>query len=566
MLTDLHIENVAVIQRAELRFGPGLNVLTGETGAGKSILIDALEAVLGGRTSRELVRTGAESCLITAVFDAAGTESWQAENGVEDEEGQLLLLRRITAEGKSLCRVNGAAVTAAQLRQLGTLLLDIHGQNDGRQLLDEKRHLEYLDRFGVPEAVRAAYAAAWDAFRETREEIRRLELDEAEKERLTQRLQETIEDLAKARLRPGEEAELSARRERLRNAGKLTEAMEGAYAALYAGEENALSLTEDAEGYLGRAAAWSGELAQAERDVAEAAALLRAAAETVRDLREEMQFSPEEYDALESRLAQLRKLEKRYGCADDAALADLLEKSRIRLEELSGAEDTLAELRRRLARRAADARAAAAALTKERQRAGKELAAGIEAQLRELCMPSVRFQVDIAPLEGEWGFGPQGADTVCFLMSANAGERPGRISRIASGGELSRIMLAMKNVFAEKDGVPSLVFDEIDTGVSGIAAQRVGEALAQLSRYKQVLCVTHLPQLAALADQHFRIEKAERDGRAYTSVTPLDREGRRREIARLQGGDHITKATLQAAEDQLAAGEAYKNKERGSGG
>ena len=298
MLTDLHIENVAVIQRAELRFGPGLNVLTGETGAGKSILIDALEAVLGGRTSRELVRTGAESCLITAVFDAAGTESWQAENGVEDEEGQLLLLRRITAEGKSLCRVNGAAVTAAQLRQLGTLLLDIHGQNDGRQLLDEKRHLEYLDRFGVPEAVRAAYAAAWDAFRETREEIRRLELDEAEKERLTQRLQETIEDLAKARLRPGEEAELSARRERLRNAGKLTEAMEGAYAALYAGEENALSLTEDAEGYLGRAAAWSGELAQAERDVAEAAALLRAAAETVRDLREEMQFSPEEYDAL----------------------------------------------------------------------------------------------------------------------------------------------------------------------------------------------------------------------------------------------------------------------------
>ena len=566
MLTDLHIENVAVIQRAELRFGPGLNVLTGETGAGKSILIDALEAVLGGRTSRELVRTGAESCLITAVFDAAGTESWQAENGVEDEEGQLLLLRRITAEGKSLCRVNGAAVTAAQLRQLGTLLLDIHGQNDGRQLLDEKRHLEYLDRFGVPEAVRAAYAAAWDAFRETREEIRRLELDEAEKERLTQRLQETIEDLAKARLRPGEEAELSARRERLRNAGKLTEAMEGAYAALYAGEENALSLTEDAEGYLGRAAAWSGELAQAERDVAEAAALLRAAAETVRDLREEMQFSPEEYDALESRLAQLRKLEKRYGCADDAALADLLEKSRIRLEELSGAEDTLDELRRRLARRAADARAAAAALTKERQRAGKELAAGIEAQLRELCMPSVRFQVDIAPLEGEWGFGPQGADTVCFLMSANAGERPGRISRIASGGELSRIMLAMKNVFAEKDGVPSLVFDEIDTGVSGIAAQRVGEALAQLSRHKQVLCVTHLPQLAALADQHFRIEKAERDGRAYTSVTPLDREGRRREIARLQGGDHITKATLQAAEDQLAAGETYKGKERGSGG
>ncbi len=565
MLTDLHIENVAVIQRAELRFGPGLNVLTGETGAGKSILIDALEAVLGGRTSRELVRTGAESCLITAVFDAAGTESWQAENGVEDEEGQLLLLRRITAEGKSLCRVNGAAVTAAQLRQLGTLLLDIHGQNDGRQLLDEKRHLEYLDRFGVPEAVRTAYAAAWDAFRETREEIRRLELDEAEKERLTQRLQETIEDLAKARLRPGEEAELSARRERLRNAGKLTEAMEGAYAALYAGEENALSLTEDAEGYLGRAAAWSGELAQAERDVAEAAALLRAAAETVRDLREEMQFSPEEYDALESRLAQLRKLEKRYGCTDDAALAELLEKSRARLEELSGAEETLAGLRRLLDRRAADARAAAAALTKERQRAGKELAAGIEAQLRELCMPSVRFQVDIAPLEGEWGFGPQGADTVCFLMSANAGERPGRISRIASGGELSRIMLAMKNVFAEKDGVPSLVFDEIDTGVSGIAAQRVGEALAQLSRHKQVLCVTHLPQLAALADQHFRIEKAERDGRAYTSVTPLDREGRRREIARLQGGDHITKATLQAAEDQLAAGEAYKNKERGSG-
>lgn len=562
MLTDLHIENVAVIEKADVRFAPGLNILTGETGAGKSILIDALEAILGGRTSRELVRTGAESCLVSAVFDAVGTEVWQEENGIEEEDGQLCILRRITAEGKSTCRVNGAAVTAAQLRQLGALLLDIHGQNDGRQLLDERSHRDYLDRFGVPVPVREDYHAAWEAYRQTQREIADLEMDEREKERRLEDLRQTVEELEQAALQAGEEESLSARRDLLRNAGKLTEALEAAYESLYGGNDTALSLAEDAQGWLSRATDWSEALADAERSVREAVFLLRDASELLRDFRESLDFSPEEYDRLETRLAQLRKLQKRYG-RDEAGLLALLEESRDRLDDLEYADDRLVRLRGELEKRRRAAQKAAGALTQARRAAAEQLEQRIVTELRALCMPSVRFQVAIEAQSGEPGFSADGGDEICFLMSANAGEAPGRISRIASGGELSRIMLAMKNVFAEKDGVPSLVFDEIDTGVSGIAAQRVGEKLAELSTGKQVLCITHLPQLAVMADAHFVIEKEERGGRAYTSVTPLDRPGRRQEIARLQSGAHITEASLAAAEEQLTTADQFKQECRG---
>lgn len=557
MLTELHIENVAVIEKSDICFAPGLNILTGETGAGKSILIDALQAVLGGRTSRELVRTGAPFCLVSAVFDAAGTANWQEENGITDENGQLFLLRRITAEGKSTCRVNGVAVTAAQLQRLGALLLDIHGQNDGRQLLDERQHLTYLDRFGTPPELLSRWQTAWQALRDTQRQIETLEREAAEKDRLTEQLEQTVAELEQAELNPGEEEELSARRDLMKNAGRLTEAMDEAYACLYAGDSAAISRADEAGAWLQRAAGWSDTLAEAEKSVREAGFLLQDAAERIRDLRGELDFSPEEYDRLERRLALLKKLQKRYG-RDEAGLVALLEESRERLETLSFSQERLERLRGELDKRLAAAKTAAKALHTARKAAGETLQQRIEGQLKELCMPSVRFQVHFAPLPGALGLDATGGDDVCFLMSANAGEKPGRISRIASGGELSRIMLAMKRVFAEKDGVPSLVFDEIDTGVSGIAAQRVGEKLAELSGEKQVLCITHLPQLAVMADAHFAISKTERNGRAYTSVTPLDRAGRREEIARLQGGDHITKATLQAAEDQLAAGDAYK--------
>lgn len=557
MLSALHIENVAVIERTDIDFFPGLNVLTGETGAGKSIIIDSIDAVLGGRTSRELVRTGAEKALVRAVFDAAGTESWCEENDVDASEGELILQRRITADGKSACRVNGMPVSVSQLRELGALLLDIHGQNDGRQLMDENRHRGYLDAFGAVDAEYAAFRNAYADYKATQSEIDRLSVDEAEKERLTERLRAEIEELEKAELNPGEEATLTERRDLLKNAGKLTEALDESYGALYGGTPSAQELLADAQSWLTRASGYGESMQKALASVKEARLLIEDASELVRDFREELDFSPEEYDRLESRLALLRKLSRRYGL-DEEGLIARLEEDRERLDEIEYAGDRLLKLQKELDKRRETALNKAKSLSAARAKAAETLQKRIETELRELSMPSVRFIVELAEMEGDPGFDATGCDRVRFLMSANAGEMPGPISRIASGGELSRIMLAMKCVFAERDAVPSLVFDEIDTGVSGIAAQRVAEKLADVAGHKQVLCITHLPQIAAMADAHFEIRKSVEAGRTFTNVSQLDPEGRALELARLHGGDNITEATLVSAREQLASAEHYK--------
>lgn len=559
MLRSLHIENIAVVERADVAFRPGLNVLTGETGAGKSIVIDALYAVTGGRTSRELVRTGADRCLAAAVFDAAAAEDWCAENGVQQEEGELIVQRTVSADGKGTCRVNGVPVTVGQLRALGALLLDIHGQNDGRQLLDEARHIDYLDAFAGDRNILTAYRDAYGAYLANEREIQRLTLDEDTRRRLAESLTYRIQELEKAELKTGEEAELEERSGLLRNSEKLREAADGAFRALYGSEDSALDLTGAARGYLARAKGWSPSLAQADDALNEAASLLQDAAELVRDVRESLDFSPEEFDRVEGRLAQLRRLEKKFSAADEAALIAIYDESSKRLAEIEFGETALERLYEKRAALARDCVDAGKALTRARKKAGEALAGRVERELRELSMPSVRFVTELVPLRGEPGFGPRGADEVRFLMSANAGQEPGRIAKIASGGELSRIMLALKTVFGENDPVPTAVFDEIDTGVSGVAASRVGEKLAQTGRYRQVLCVSHLPQIAAMADSQYLIEKNERAGRTYTTVTELDRPGRRREIARLIGGDNLTDTTYASAEELLAAAEAFKD-------
>ncbi|MDO4749832.1 MAG: DNA repair protein RecN, partial [Eubacteriales bacterium] len=535
MLETLHIENIAVIEKADISFADGLNVLTGETGAGKSIVIDALDAVLGGRVSRTLVRTGADRAVVSAVFSSDTVQAWFDENDIDyDDADELILQRRVSAEGKSSCRVNGIPVTAGQLRELGALLLDIHGQNDGRQLMDESRHREYLDRFGVDRALLSEYTSVYDAWRSVVREMDELRLNDSEKERLSAELKARIDDLERADIHPGEEEELRSRRDLLRNAEKLTEAIDEAYSALYDGEENAVSLCADAEEYTGRAAAWHSDLLEAQTLLRDAGFAMQDAAERLRDVRASLDFSPEEYDALESRLDQLRRLEKRY-CTDESGLARLLEESQIRLDELEYAGDRLEKLERDLKTRRDEVLSAAKRLTKARMAAATELEQRVTSELTALSMPSARFGVVCTPLAGESGFDVHGGDEIRFVLAANAGEMPGPISRIASGGELSRIMLALKNVFAERDNVPSLVFDEIDTGVSGIAAQRVGEKLAELAGVKQILCVTHLPQIAAMADTHFSVEKAEKNGRTFTAVRELDKDGRLRELARLHG-------------------------------
>ena len=557
MLNELHIENIAVIERADISFAPGLNVLTGETGAGKSIVIDSIGAVLGERVSRDLVRRGAEKALVTASFDLTdAAETFLRENEIEADD-ELILQRRIGADGKSSCRVCGIPVSAIQLKELAAQLVDIHGQNDGRQLMDERRHLEYLDRFGALDAELSDYAAAWQQFCRISRQIESLRMDEEEKERLRDRLQDRIDTLNAASLRSGEYDEIGARLALLRNSEKLTEAIENACALLYDGDENAVSLAQNAANFAQRAASIAPELEGGVKSINDAVFSLTDAAELLRDFRDSLDFSPEEFDRLENRLSLLNRLQRKYN-ADEEGLIALLEESREKLEELEGADENLARLERELDSARDACRAKALKLSEARRQCAKELESRIVEELRELSMPSVRFAVEFSPLHGEEGFGAKGADELRFIMSANAGEELGRISRIASGGELSRIMLAMKNVFAANDPVQTMIFDEIDSGVSGIAAQRVGEKLFSVSLGKQVMCVTHLPQIAAMADSHFVISKSERGGRTFTEVIPLDREGRKQELARLHGGDNITLLTLASAEEQLAACESYK--------
>ncbi len=564
MLTELHIENIAVIERADIEPGAGLNVLTGETGAGKSIVIDSLQAVLGARVSRELVRTGAARASVSASFVSEPAERWLRENDLEpvgyhcsDGDEGIVIRRRVSAEGKSSAVVNGESVTAAELRELGALLLDIHGQNDGRQLMDETRHRAYLDSFAGLDSALDAYGEVYARYRATLAELQRLNMGEDEKRRLADAYRYRVEELSSAGLRAGEEEELTARRDLLRNAGRLTEALEAAYAALYGDEGSASVLAGEAEDQVRRASGWAPELESAADDIEGARLTLEDAAERIRDLLESLDFSPREYDELETRLAQLHGLEKKYG-TDEAGLISALEESRRGLEEIEYADERRAKLSAELDKCEKAAYNAAKELSEKRKAAARELQSRIQDGLRELSMPSVRFVAEITPKAGSPGFDETGCDEVRFLMSANAGEEPGRISKIASGGELARIMLVMKDVLSERDAVGTLVFDEIDEGVSGIAAQRVAEKLARLSRRKQVICVTHLPQIAAMADTHFHIEKRERDGRTYTAVTPLDRAGRVREIARLHGGDNITDTTLASAAEQLDAAVKYK--------
>lgn len=556
MLTQLHIENIAVIEKADIEFRKGLTVLTGETGAGKSIVVDSLGAVLGARTSRELVRTGADKGIVTAVFETNNADKWLEDNDI-DLEDEIIIQRRISAEGKNSCRVCGVPVSVSQLRELGALLLDIHGQNDGRQLMDEANHLAYLDGYGDYGETIDRFKSAYADYKACKKEIQRLSMDEIEKERMADSLQYQIDELEKAQLKVGEEEELTAKRDLLRNSEKLTEALNGAYNALYAADQNAQSLTDEASALIGRAAVIADDLRETADIIENASSLLFDASERIRDFRDSLEFSPEEYDNIESRLSLIKKLRRKYNMDEEAMLAHL-DDCRRKLSELEYAGDMLIKLNKQLEKYVDNCKKIAAELSEKRRAAAESLEKRIVSELKDLSMPSVRFSVSVEPLESDVGFDATGADDVKFLISANAGEALGRISKIASGGELSRIMLAMKTVFSKNDPIETMVFDEIDTGVSGIAAQRVGEKMSDLSRGKQVLCITHLPQIAAIADNHDLIEKTERNGRTYTEVRELDRKGRALELARMHGGDNISELTLASAEEQLLAADKYR--------
>ena len=557
MLELLHIENIAIIERADISFGRGFNALTGETGAGKSIVIDALGAVLGQRTSRELIRTGADKAFVSAAFGDVPTDlPGFAENGLSPEEdGSVLLQRELHGDGKNVCRVNGRPVTVAQLRCIGASLLNIHGQHDGQQLLDEEQHLAYLDRFGRVDDALALCAERFRALRETRRQIEALRMDEAEKARRVDMLHHQIDELERADLREGEEEELLTRRNILRNGERFLSSVSEADACLNGGDDfsGAVAAIKQAEDALRGLRGLGDEFTALSDRLEGLRCEVYDLAETIRDKKNEYDFSPQELDMVEARCDQLYRLKKKYGASVEEMLA-YLERSRGELDRIEYADDRIAQLRQTENRQEAAAMEAAHALSARRRAAARELEARISRELSELDMPKLRFSIDFQEKE----LAEDGVDAAAFLMSANVGEALRPIQKIASGGELSRIMLALKNVLAEQDSVMTMVFDEVDTGVSGRAAQRVAEKLARLSRTRQVLCVTHLPQLAAMADVHFGVEKGEENGRTLTRVNVLDRAARRREVARLSGGDTPSETMLCGAEELLSAAENYK--------
>ena len=557
MLELLHIENIAVIEEADIAFRSGFNALTGETGAGKSIVIDAMNAVLGGRTSRDLIRTGTDRAFVSAAFsDVPATLPGLVECGVSpDENGELLVQRELTAEGKNYCRANGRPLTVAQLRRIGTALLNIHGQHDGVALLDEEQHGAYLDRFGQVDGPMAAYREAYEKMASLRAQIRALQMDEAEKARRMDSLRYQIKELERAELVPGEEEELEARRNLLRNGEKYIASLGGADEALSGGEDGygAVSAIEAAENALYAIRTLDGELEEIYNRLREARIEVYDLAETLRDKRYAFDFSPEELDAVESRCDRLYRLKKKYGASVEEML-EYLEKSRAELEAMETADDTLLFLEGQMKKAREAVYAAGADLTAARKEAAAVLEQRIQQELRDLDMKKVRFAIAFEGKEPA----EDGCDIVRFLMSANAGEDLKPISRIASGGELARIMLALKNVLSEQEEIATMVFDEVDTGVSGRAAQKVAEKLARLSRKKQVLCVTHLPQLAAMADTHFSVEKGERNGRTYTRVVMMDQEQRKAELARITGGNEVTEALLKSAGELLSQAAAYR--------
>lgn len=561
MLSLLHIKNIAIIESADIRFDSGFNVLTGETGAGKSIVIDAISAVLGQRTSRELIRTGAKSALVTAVFTDLPELPWLKENGFEVGE-ELLLQREIQADGRNVCRLNGRPLTVSQMRELGRQLLDIHGQHDGQQLLDPACHLTYLDGFGHTVSQIEAFRQEFDQVSRLRKEIASLAMDEAERSRRIDTLNYQIRELERADLKSGEDEELDGRRKLLRSAGKLMDGLQEAEFALLGSEssQGACDLIADAEGAVGSISRYSEQLDELAGKLAELRVAAEDAAEVLRDLTRNLEFSPGELDQIEGRLDVIYRLKKKYGSTVDEML-DYLERCRQELDQIQVSDDTIARLERDLTAARKRAVEKGRILSEARKQAALALQQRVQEELRQLDMPKVRFETEFSPCSGEDGMDATGMDQIQFLMSANVGEALKPIHKVASGGELARIMLALKNVLAEDDGIGSLVFDEVDTGVSGRAAQKVAEKMADVARHKQVLCVTHLPQIAAMAHAHFSVEKGERDGRTYTKVERLDRGGREAELSRLMGGGAVSEALRKSAAEMLAGAETYRTKQ-----
>lgn len=549
MLAQLFINNIAVIERASIDLDQGFTVLTGETGAGKSMIIDAIHAILGERTSKELVRTGTASASVSAMFTGLSEDVLAQLDSLSvprEEDGSLLVQRDIKLEGKSSCKLNGAPATVTMLKSIAPRLIGIHGQHESYELLSPELHMTYVDSFGRLEPLLAKYQASYRRVREVQRQLKELNTGEGEKSRRMDLLRYQIEEIESAQLVPGERESLTQEREAARNAEKISSAME-LVKALLSGDEDHSGLLSDvnsAAGELERIAGFMPQLEEPLQKLREAGFLLEDVDSALHGLA--MDFDPAALDAIEERLDLLYRLGLKYGETEEEML-QYLAKCQEELHQIEFSD----EERERLGAQYEEAKKQAIALAKElsekRRSAGDRFTKQVKGELAFLNMPGVEFVIDMerVPLT------PTGCDKLQFLVSANRGEPAKPLSKIASGGELSRIMLAVKTVLSGRDKIDTLIFDEVDAGVSGSAANKIGEKLRQVSQNRQVLCITHLPQIAAMADHHLLIQKHVEKGRTYTQVEPLELEGRKRELARIIGGEEITQLQLDMAEELL---------------
>ena len=555
MLKQLYIENIAVIEKTSLQLEGGFNLLTGETGAGKSIIIDSIYAILGQRTSRELIRTGCEQATVSAVFTELGPAvlSKLEALGYPAEEDDLLIQRTLRQDGKGSCRIGGRPATASILRELGTFLVDIHGQHDSQTLLNSEGHLGFVDALAENGEILADYRETYDRVRRLQKEWKALQMDDAEKARRMDLLTFQVGELEEAGLRPGEREELSARRDVIQNSEHIAACLRTALAAINGEEEGespgALSLIEAA----GQAAVDAGRYLEEIPEQAERLTGMQYELEEIADgLRralEAIDYNPAELEQIEERLDRLYRLSRKYGDTEEEMLA-FLESAKTELDGIVRSEQRLHQLEEELDAAKLQLQQKGNRLTESRRKAAAGLDAAVCRELAFLNMPDVQFVTHMKPAV----YTAAGADKVAFYISTNPGEPPKPLSKIASGGELSRIMLAIKSVLAGHDQVGTLIFDEIDTGVSGRAAQKVGIKLKEVSRSRQVICITHLAQIAALADRHMLIEKHVREGRTYTEVRPLDGKERVEEIARMLSGGEISEHLRNTALEMLEAG------------
>lgn len=551
MLRTLSIENIAVIEKAKIDFDGGLNVLTGETGAGKSIVVDSINAVLGERTSKELVRTGSDFAFVSAFFEninATVCGELEKLGYTPEDDGSLLITRRISKDGRSSCRINGMPATVSVLRTLGKALVNIHGQHDSQSLLDPEQHYKFIDMLSGDSSVLSDYKAAFSRFLSVRRELKALTAAADSADKNTELLEYQIKELEEADIKIGEAQALNARKKVMDSAEEAAKAYSSALEAVNGDDEN-----PGAESLLQSALESVVRFSELSPEIKKAAALLENAVDEIADAKSViggelsvLDFDPREREEIEERLDELFRLGKKYGDGEEKMLA-YLDNAKRKLNSIVNNEEELEKLNDEYDKAYADVLAAAEKLTALRKKTAQKFAEDVKNQLAYLDMPKINFTVDFK----KGIMSSAGLDKIEFLISANPGEEPKPLVKIASGGELSRIMLGIKSILAYNDTVDTLIFDEIDTGVSGRASQKIGLTLKEVSKNTQVICVTHSAQIASNADSHFLISKDISGDRTFTSVTLLNRSQRRNELARIMGGLEITDAMLNSAEELL---------------